>query len=55
MFSALERIAGDLRGPLLDVLGETGYADCLEWSRIRAEALGNGGIGQYQFRAVKPA
>ena len=52
---ALERIAGDLRDQLLDVLGESGYADCLEWSRIRADALCNGGIGQYQFRAVKPA
>lgn len=52
---AVDRVDGELRSPLIDVLGEAGYAECQRWTRIRSDALNNNGIGQYQFLAIKPA
>ena len=51
----LERSASDLRQRLLEVMGDEGYTDFLEWTRIRAEGLARGGSGYGHFVARKAA
>jgi phosphoethanolamine N-methyltransferase len=51
----LERSARDLRQRLLEMMGDEGYADFLEWTRIRAEGLARGGSGYGHFIARKAA
>jgi ubiquinone/menaquinone biosynthesis C-methylase UbiE len=44
----------ELKDSLISVLGEEGYEDCRRWTKIRARALTNGGIGQFRFIGYKP-
>ena len=49
----LERSASDLRQPLLGSMGNQGYTDFMEWTRIRADGLALGGSGYGHFIAYK--
>jgi phosphoethanolamine N-methyltransferase len=51
--SYLERGESDLRQPLLEAMGEQGYTDFMEWTRIRADGLALGGSGYGHFTAYK--
>lgn len=51
---ALRRVEGELAPEIRRLLGDSGYQGCLEWTRSRAEAYLNGGVGQTQFFAYKP-
>ncbi len=51
---AVERVENELKTPLTEVLGDDGYKSCLHWTRIRADALTKGGIGQSYFRGTRP-
>jgi len=50
----LDRVQHELKSPLLERLGEAGYASILEWTRTRAKALVRGGAGYGHFTTRKP-
>ena len=52
---AVHLVNGSLKPSLLATLGEEGYRECVKWSCIRADALSEGGIGQFRFRASVPS
>ena len=49
----LARVEHEMRTRLIESLGEDGYADLLNWTRIRASGLGQGGAGYGHFIAGK--
>ena len=51
----LERSRNELRESLLRRMGEAGFEAHLEWTRIRAEGLAQGGSGYGHFVAINPA
>lgn len=51
----LERSQNQLRGPLIERMGEDGFRAHLDWTRIRAEGLALGGSGYGHFVAANPA
>ncbi len=52
--SAVNRVQGELKAKLTGILGDEGYETCLDWTRTRARAFAEGGIGQGHFRARTP-
>ncbi len=52
--SAINRVEGELKDELTGMLGDEGYAICLDWTRTRERAFARGGIGQGHFRARTP-
>lgn len=51
----LERSQSELRESLLQRMGQAGFEAHLEWTRIRAEGLAQGGSGYGHFVATRPA
>lgn len=51
---AVSSVDLELKEPLISVLGEDGYEECRRWTKVRARALNNGGIGQFRFVGYKP-
>jgi SAM-dependent methyltransferase len=49
----LDRVQYELKDRLLDAMGEDDYAALLEWTRIRANGLAQGGAGYGHFVAEK--
>ena len=49
----LNRVQQELQDRLQDAMGEEGYAALLEWTRIRANGLAQGGAGYGHFIAGK--
>ena len=52
---AVNNVDSKLKDTLISVLGAEGYEDCRRWTKIRARALNNGGIGQFRFISCKSA
>jgi phosphoethanolamine N-methyltransferase len=52
---AVNRVDLELKDTLISVLGEDGYEDCRRWTKIRARALSNEGVGQFRFVGFKPS
>ncbi len=50
----IQSLTHELKSPLLERLGEAGYASILEWTRTRAKALVRGGAGYCHFATRKP-
>jgi phosphoethanolamine N-methyltransferase len=51
--SYLDRVQHELKDRLLDAMGEEEYSALLEWTRIRANGLAQGGAGYGHFVAGK--
>ncbi|MFT5218993.1 MAG: SAM-dependent methyltransferase [Gammaproteobacteria bacterium] len=47
--NAVKSVDLELKDKLVTILGREGYEDCRRWTKIRARALTNGGIGQFHF------
>ena len=50
---AVKNVEMALKAKLIAILGAEGYEDCRQWTKIRAGALTNGGIGQFRFIGYK--